>query len=331
MFAYKSLEKIRVLDLSRLLPGPFASMMLRKLGAQIDKIEDPHAGDYLRDMPPQKNGVNACFSVLNKGNRSAVINLRDAAGRADFLRILPRYDVLLESFRPGVMERLGLGLDDLLTQVPTLVACSIAGFPHDARPGHDLNFMADSGALDLFAGSQVPGVQVADVGGAMLATTQICAALAHRAETGRGAVIRTSLYAAAELFALYGRTAVAVGENHRNGSGPLNGGLAVYNVYTTRDGERLAIAALEPHFLQNLALVTNIPLDLSALVSGAHQEGLHAQLQQRFFQDTASAWLARASTHECCMSRVVGIHENAVDIPSDAPRRGEHTAAILAE
>ncbi|MCA9616048.1 MAG: CoA transferase, partial [Myxococcales bacterium] len=143
----RPLEGIRVLDLSRLLPGPFASMVLADLGASVDKVEDPKGGDYLRVMPPQApDGMNAIFHTLNRGKRSLVLDLKRPEGRDALLRLLPRYDVVLESFRPGVLARLGLGYDVMHEANPGLVICAITGYGQDGplvdRAGHDLNYLA---------------------------------------------------------------------------------------------------------------------------------------------------------------------------------------------
>ncbi len=151
------LAGIKVLDLSRLLPGPLASLVLADLGAQVDKIEDAAGGDYLRVMPPHANGnesaeaTSSIFLALNRNKRSAVIDLKKPEAKAAFLRIVKTYDVLLETFRPGVLERLGLSHAALLEANPRLVICAISGYgqtgPLSQRAGHDLNYIARAGVL----------------------------------------------------------------------------------------------------------------------------------------------------------------------------------------
>ena len=153
MHAHKPLEGIRVLDLSRLLPGPCATMVLADLGAAVDKVEDPQGGDYLRFMPPHHEGLNAPFRALNRGKRSLVLDLKNAEARKALLALLPRYDVLVESFRPGVMQKLGLGFEVLHATNPRLVVCAITGYGQDGplahRAGHDINYLARAGVLGL--------------------------------------------------------------------------------------------------------------------------------------------------------------------------------------
>ncbi|MDQ3036341.1 MAG: CoA transferase, partial [Myxococcota bacterium] len=169
----RPLSGLRVLDLSRLLPGPFATMILADLGARVDKVEDPAGGDYLRFMPPmvgdpaEGTPMNTAFHLLNRGKRSAVLDLKKPEGQDALRRLIPRYDVLIESFRPGVMARLGLGYETLREAHPGLVYCAITGYGQDGpaaqRAGHDIGYLARAGVLGLTGPEQgppqVPGVQ----------------------------------------------------------------------------------------------------------------------------------------------------------------------------
>src|SRR6267378_8405748 len=167
------LSGIRVLDLTRLLPGAYCTMLLADMGADVIKIEEPSGGDYMRWMPPLVDGQSTLFNALNRHKRSVTLNLKSDAGRDLLLLLVERADVLVEGNRPGVMARLGLGWDVLHARNPKLVMCSITGYGQDgpfaARAGHDINYMATSGALGLNGerdGPPVPlAVQVADIGG----------------------------------------------------------------------------------------------------------------------------------------------------------------------
>jgi len=164
----RSLAGLRVLDLSRLLPGPFASLVLADLGANVDKIEDTEGGDYLRAMPPLRGGVSSMFLALNRNKRSACLDLKMASGREALLKLVPHYDVLLEQFRPGVLDRLGLGHATLRERNPRLIVCALTGYGQDgplaSRAGHDLNYLARAGVLGMNgpadAAPQVPGFQL---------------------------------------------------------------------------------------------------------------------------------------------------------------------------
>src|SRR3954471_8924918 len=179
------LKGIRILDLSRLLPGPFATLVLADLGATVDKIEDTGGGDYLRHMPPQVAGESAAFQLLNRGKRSAVIDLKKPEGRAAMKRLVGAYDVLFDQFRPGVLARLGLGHDELRAAHPRLVICALTGYGQTGelaqKAGHDLNYLARSGVLGaqgpVDGPPQVPGFQLADFSCGMWSVVAILAAL----------------------------------------------------------------------------------------------------------------------------------------------------------
>ena len=168
----RPLAEVRVLDLSRLLPGPFASLVLADLGARVDKVEDPEGGDYLRAMPPLRGDTSTMFLALNRNKRSACLDLKKERGRAALLKLVERYDVLLEQFRPGVLERLGLGHALLREKNPRLIVCALTGYGQDGplarSAGHDLNYLARAGVLGMNgpagAPPQVPGFQVAPFG-----------------------------------------------------------------------------------------------------------------------------------------------------------------------
>ena len=184
-----ALAGVRVLDLSRLLPGPYASLILADLGAQVDKVEEPGVGDYLRHMPPQHAGRGGMFEALNRNKRSITLDLKHPEGRGALLAMVPHYDVLLEQFRPGVLGRLGLGHEVLRAANPRLIVCALTGYgqegPMSSRAGHDVNYLAHSGLLGMqgpAAGApQLPGFQVADIAGGMWSALGILAALAARA------------------------------------------------------------------------------------------------------------------------------------------------------
>ncbi|HEX9067204.1 MAG TPA: CaiB/BaiF CoA-transferase family protein, partial [Ktedonobacterales bacterium] len=196
------LAHLRILDLSRLLPGGYATLMLADLGADVLKVEEPSVGDYARSLPPYFHGTGAAFFALNRNKRSAAIDLKHAGGRDALLRLVRQADVLVESFRPGVMERLGIGHAALQAANPRLVICAISGYgqvgPYSHRAGHDLNYIGYAGLLaHLTSPGQpptLPGAQFADIaGGALMAVIGILAALAGRTVTGEGRVVDVSM------------------------------------------------------------------------------------------------------------------------------------------
>src|SRR5579864_5025329 len=190
-----ALDGLRVLDLSRLLPGPFCTLLLADLGADVIKVEDTTGGDYIRWTPPLHGDYSAMYPTLNRNKRSVKLNLKTDAGREAFLKLVATADVVVESFRPGVMDRLGVGYDALHAANRGIVLCSISGYgqdgPYRDRAGHDLNYMAIGGGLGITGTADgtlaMPGVQVGDLGGgAMSAAIAILAALQHRNQTGEG-------------------------------------------------------------------------------------------------------------------------------------------------
>ncbi|MFW5878576.1 MAG: CaiB/BaiF CoA transferase family protein, partial [Myxococcota bacterium] len=261
-----ALEGLRVLDLSRLLPGPYCSSLLADLGAEVVKIEGPPGGDYLRWMPPLLGDQSAYFHALNRGKRSLLLSLKHERGIEVFHKLVSAgYDVVIESFRPGVMDRLGLGYEELKKIRPGLILCSITGYgrdgPRSRRAGHDLNFLGLSGVLGMMGPAQeapvVPGVQIADVGGgSLMAAVGILAALYRRASSGEGAWIDISMTEGALAFLsahLAARQGMAEPLHH--GSGALSGDRPCYSLYRTSDGKLMSVAALEPVFWQALCRV----------------------------------------------------------------------------
>ncbi len=303
------LTGLKVLDLSRLLPGPFATMVLADLGATVDKVEDAGGGDYMRVMPPLVDGMNASFHALNRGKRSLVLDLKNPAGRDALLRLVPKYDVIVESFRPGVMAKLGLSEETLRAIHPGLIYCAVSGYGADGplakRAGHDLNFVARGGGLGLTGPAdgppQVSGVQVADIGGALFAVIGVLAALSERRTTGKGRFVDIALSESTVSFGLYGIMNAMAGMASPRGADPLTGGIAPYNTYLSKDGVPVALAALEPKFwfafCEGVGLVPNI----DALGPGEHQAALKADVARIIGEKTAAEWAAFAEARDCCL------------------------------
>jgi crotonobetainyl-CoA:carnitine CoA-transferase CaiB-like acyl-CoA transferase len=239
-----------VVDLSRHLPGPLAAHLLADLGARVVKIEEPALGDPVRQAPPRRGATSALAALLLSGVESVALDLKQPAGRRVLAALLERADVLLESFRPGTLERLGFAPDELRARHPRLILCSISGWgpsgPYAARAGHDLTYQALAGTLAPTAG--MPAAPLADLTGAWSAVTSICAALVERGRTGEGTHIDVALYDAAVHSNLAAWAAEAGGEKKVGESLQLTGALPCYNLYRTAEGDTLALAALEPHF-----------------------------------------------------------------------------------
>lgn len=366
----RPLHGTRILDLSRLLPGPFATLVLADLGATVDKLEDTAGGDYLRHLPPQVGGESAAFQLLNRGKRSAVLDLKKPQGRDAMKRLVAGYDVLFEQFRPGVLARLGLGHDALLADNPRLILCALTGYGQtgelSSRAGHDLDFLARSGILGVQgpvgAPPQVPGFQLADISGGMWCVIAILAALAERARTGQGRVLDVAMTDGVLGFAAMSMGAALAGEPAARGDDVLTGGVAPYNIYLSSDGHPIALAALEPKFWRSFCAGAGVQADMSALLPGPHQAALKEKVARVFATRTRAAWAAFGAQHDCCVEPVTAPNEVLTDphlasrglffklstprgdlpqvrtpvTPHDErfappPRAGEHTRAILHE
>jgi crotonobetainyl-CoA:carnitine CoA-transferase CaiB-like acyl-CoA transferase len=306
------LEGIRVLDLTRLLPGPFCTMLLADLGADVVKIEEPRGGD------PARQSVGGLFLQVNRNKRSLTLDLKTPEGHAVFLQLVERADVVVEGFRPGVMDRLGLGYAALDQRNPRLIYASLSGFgqsgPYRDRAGHDLNYLALAGVLGYNVGRDgqpvPPAVQVADLGAGSLAAIAILAAVVGRQQTGRGQSVDVSLFASAvawlptlvaPLFAT--GTALAPGEP------TLAGGLPQYGVYATADRRWVTLGALEPKFLSNFFEAVGRP-DLMRIRDGP---ALRQELSALFASRTFDEWTACLSDVDTCFAPVNTLEETLDD------------------
>jgi crotonobetainyl-CoA:carnitine CoA-transferase CaiB-like acyl-CoA transferase len=317
-----ALADVRVLDLSRLLPGGFCSLLLADFGAQVLKVEDIGVGDYLRWAPPGYEGAeesarSALFLSLNRGKRSIRLNLKEDAGREVLLRLAREHDVLLESFRPGVMERLGLGYERLRAENPRLVYCAITGYGQDGpcttRSGHDLNYLGLNGLLGLSGDAGGPPVQsagqIADLGGgALMAAFGVLAALRERERSGEGQLVDVSMFdGSLAWLALVAAKYLCDGRPPARGDGELSGRLVCYRPYACRDGW-VTLGALEPKFW--VAWCRGVGReDLVEKQFEAPASDTHAQVERIFLERTREEWRAFADLHDCCLEPVLGLDE----------------------
>lgn len=364
-----SLDGIRVLDLTRLLPGAFCTLLLADLGADVVKVEEPRSGDYMRWYPPLRDGQSVLFNALNRNKRSLALDLKQEAGRDLFLALAERADVVVEGNRPGVMDRLGLGWPVLHGRNPALVMASITGYgqdgPWSGRAGHDLNYMAVAGALSLNGRRGEPphplAVQVADIGGGgQAAATAILGALLAVARGGPGRFLDVSMtdgalsWLAVPLAQVHEQGPIARG-GHR-----LTGRYACYGVYECADGRYLSVGALEQKFWRALCETIGRP-DLVEVqyAEGEEQERVRGELAAVLATRTRDEWAAALREVDACCEPVLELDEVAahpqvrargmvVERPTglelapavrpegewrrkDAPGLGEDTAAVLAD
>ena len=316
------LEGVRVLDLSRLLPGGFCSLLLADLGADVLKVEDTGMGDYVRWAQPGYEGAeesakSALFLALNRGKRSLRVNLKEERGREVLLRLAREHDVLLESFRPGVLDRLGVGYDRLRQENPRLVYCAITGYgqdgPYRDRSGHDMNYLGLNGLLGLTGEPDGPPVQaagqIADLGGgALTAALGILAALRHAERSGEGQLVDVSMFdGSLSWLALVAGKYLCDGELPGRGELELAGGLICYRPYACRDGW-VTLGALEPKFWQAWCRGVGRE-DLVEKQFERPGSDAHGEVERIFLERTRDEWQAFASEHDCCLEPVLGLDE----------------------
>ncbi|MGI8660971.1 MAG: CaiB/BaiF CoA transferase family protein [Thermoleophilaceae bacterium] len=316
------LEGLRVLDLTRLLPGGFCSLLLADFGADVLKVEDTGLGDYLRWATPKYEGADpsasgALFLALNRGKRSIRIDLKTDAGREVLLRLVGEHDVLLESFRPGVLDRLGVGYEVLREANPGLVYCAITGYgqdgPHRDRSGHDTNYLGLVGVLGLTGDADGPPVQaagqIADLGGgALMAAFGVMVALRERERSGEGQLVDVSMAdGALSWLALVAAGYLAGGPLPRRGALELAGSLLCYRPYRCKDGW-VTLGALEPKFwvawCRGVAREDLMDYQFEPPGSDAHLE-----VERIFLGHTRDEWLQFASLNDCCLEPVLELDE----------------------
>jgi crotonobetainyl-CoA:carnitine CoA-transferase CaiB-like acyl-CoA transferase len=310
------------------------------------------------------------FLALNRDKRSAVLDLKQPAAKAAFLRLVRAYDVVLEQFRPGVLDRLGLSHATLMKENPRLVVCALTGYgqtgPLAQRAGHDLNYLARGGVLGFQGPAdgppQVPGFQLADVSGGLYTVIGIMGALMERARTGAGRIVDVAMIETALPFAAAGFGILFGGVSPKRGDEAITGGISPYQTYATKDGGAMSLASLEPKFWMEFCAGVGREAQMSDLVPGPHQVALKRELRATFLARTRDEWTAFSAERDCCLEPVLTPEEARKDAHLEArrvffelaspwgtipqmrtplspvdrahappPRQGEHTDAILRE
>ncbi|MHB0971266.1 MAG: CaiB/BaiF CoA transferase family protein [Thermoanaerobaculia bacterium] len=306
------LRGIRVVDFTRHLPGPYATDILRRLGAEVIKIEPPE-GDPTRWLPPFDGDYGALFTLVNAGKESVVVDLKSDEGRRFVHALIAHADVAVESYKPGVTQRFGIDVATLLAINPRLVYCSLSGYgAANARSSHDLNFVALAGLLDLQrdrSGRPVlPATQLGDMGGALFAALAILAALLERQRTGEGKSIDISM---SDGIRALMPTAEALyrGTHHTPESFMLTGALPNYDVYETADGKYIAIAALEPHFWKRFCEAIGHPELIAKQYTESARPEIRATVTAAIVAKTRDAWERVFSGLDVCVEPVLSIEE----------------------
>lgn len=324
------LSSLHVLDFSTLLPGPFATMLLADLGADVVRIEAPERPDMARLMPPFDGDVSAWHSLLNRNKRAIALDLKQPGAAEVVKRLVQRYDIVVEQFRPGVMDRLGVGYEALRAANPRLIYCAITGYgqtgPYRDRAGHDLNFMALAGILShtgrQASGPPGLGVQVADVGGGSFgAITGILAAVIQRQLTGVGQMVDVSMFDLALAWnSLAAAEYLAGGENPGYERGMLNGG-GLYDTYRTADGRYLAVAGMEEKFWRGFCQAIERPelADRGVFGPDAGQPGIKEEIAAVIARRSLADWMVVFAPLDVCVEPVLTVAE-ALAHPQSAAR-----------
>lgn len=308
------LAGISILDLTRLLPGGYATLLLADLGADVLKIEEPGKGDYIRWTPPVVGEHSAAHIALNRNKRSMTLNLKSEAGRDIFVQLAARSDVVIESFRPGVMDRLGVGYDVLSTGNQGLVYCAISGYgqtgPRSQVAGHDVNYIGYAGVLGINGESGrrpvIPGVQVGDLGGGgMAAAVAILAALVKRSVTGRGDRCDIAMAdGAMSWLTIHAAEFVATDTEPERERMHLSGRYPCYRVYPAADGW-VSVGALEPQFWAALCDALGRPdLVNDAFATGARRDEVIGDLDELFATKSRSEWMSELEGKDVCVGPV---------------------------
>lgn len=312
-----ALDGIRVIDLSFWLPGPYCSRILADLGAEVIKVERQLMGDPMRLAPPMLDGESCYFLAVNRNKKSLAVNLKRPQGREIYFRLVRTADVVLEGFRPGKMDGLGIGYDAVSAVNPQIVYCSLSGYgqqgPYADRAGHDINYAALAGLLDLLppGGTPIlPAVQFADLAGALYATIAILTALIRRGRQGKGGYLDVSMLDATVGLLSPSAAALmrglAAGESYEILAGALPG----YNLYRTKDGRWMALGALEPIFWSQFCQAIGRP-DLVGrqFPDKSEQKAVIAELQQVFAGRTQGEWIRLLGDKEVCCEPVLSLEE----------------------
>lgn len=313
-----ALDGIRILDLSRLLPGPYCSMLLADFGAEVIKIEEPGRGDYSRSFPPFQNGFGYWHLQLNRNKKSVVLDLKSDAGRAAFLKLAQTADVVLESYRPGVLKRLGIDYETVSRLNPKIVYCAITGYgkrgPLVDQADHDIGYVSLAGITSMSGepGGRpaIPGILMADMNAALMAGMSILMAVRHAEQNGTGQEIDISLYNTA-LTLMPGAASLYFGSGFvaERGNNWLTGAYANYNIYETRDGRYVSVGCLEKKFWSNLCLALDRADLIDALDDESQHERVKDELTEIFRTKTMHEWTVCLEGKDTCVTPVLNFDE----------------------
>ncbi len=316
----RALENLKILDFTTLLPGPFGTMMMSDLGAEVLRIESPTRPDLVREMGPFDEGISAVHGMLNRSKRSLALDLKAEGASGIVHRLITEYDILIEQFRPGVMKRLGLDYESLKEINPKLIYCSITGYgqtgPYKNRAGHDLNFLSLSGMMSYTgrenSGPLPLGTQLADIaGGSYHAVIGILAAVNQRNISGEGQSIDISITdAVISMNVLAGVESLVGNKTPQREEMLLNGGI-FYDYYQTKDKRYLSVASLEPKFLKQFchAIGDDALFELAMDYDRKHQIEVKSRITNAIKQKSLDQWVEIFSKIDACIEPVLSVEE----------------------
>ena len=302
------LQGIRIIDLSRLLPGPYLTLLMADLGAEVIKIETPLAGDHVRLAPPEM-GLGDMYGTINRGKKSLALNYRNASGRELFLELAKTADVMLEGFRPTIADKYGIGYEAVRAVKPDIVYCSLSGYgqqgPYQQCAGHDFNYLSIGGAFSL---NGRPGERPVPYG--LPAAIAILGTLVGRERSSQGMYLDVALLdGVISWMTPLALSAYFSGLEVGAGTHPLLGGRAFFNIYESSDGKYLTLAAIEPHFWGDFCKA----IDKLDLIERQFDPNLGVELETIFRSKTREEWLALFADKDACVEPVNSVEEMLAD------------------
>ncbi|MHB1418832.1 MAG: CaiB/BaiF CoA transferase family protein [Bacillota bacterium] len=314
---FEMLKGVKVLDLTRLLPGAYATQLMGDMGAEILKVEDPWQGDYQRWGEPKIGENSVGFWSVNRNKKSMKLNLKSPEGKKILMELVKHYDILLEGFRPGVADKLGIDYKTIHAVNPKIVYCSISGYgqdgPYKLRPGHDMNYCSIAGMIGVTGHRDgqplMPGVQVADVGvGGLMSVAGVLSAYISAKNTGVGQYIDISMMdGVVSWMTMIHTHYLATGQPMRRGRFTLNGGQVCYWIYKTKDGKYMSMGSLEEKFWEAFCVAAGRE-DLIPRAMETEKEGFD-DIQALFSTRTQAEWIELLKDVDTCCEPVLDVEE----------------------
>ncbi|MCO5233374.1 MAG: CoA transferase [Chitinophagales bacterium] len=308
------LKGIRILDLSRLLPGPLATQMLADMGAEVIKVEDPKAPDYARYMAPHYHGQGISYLALNRSKQSLAIDLGNDSGKQIFWNLLKTADIVIDSFRPGVLNKLGIDYQTAIQYKEDIIYVSVTGYGHGnlmaSKAGHDINYLGHAGVLATNGTADKilqPGVQISDIAGGSYPTVMAClAALLSRNSTGKGQFVDVAMVdCSLPLMSFYMAETLNTNKSYQRQEHALAGSLPNYNIYQCKDRKWMALGSLEPKFWAGFCMLINKP----EWANRIFDTNIHSELEALFLTKDRDEWAILGASMDICLTPILEMDE----------------------